>query len=265
MNEKLETIIYIGTSGTLIIVIGFIFFVLNNQRKRLKKDLEIIELKELRQKEATLAAFRGQENERQRISKDLHDGIGASLASIVWDINTLRLRYPGNNKLHEELNEIKLSVINLIDEVRNISHDLMPYPLQYHDLTGAVEQIIEKANKIDDIRATFRYSGNPTEISQEEEKLIFRCVQELISNTIQHSAAKNISVNFQWLKDKLLIIVSDDGTGFDFNQEIKSISSGLGLKNIQNRLKILGAKLNFESSDSGSKFTVTIPLKTIEA
>lgn len=262
MNEKLELIIFIGTSGTLIVVIGFIFFVLTSQQKRLKKDLEIIELKELRQKEATLAAFRGQENERQRISKDLHDGIGSSLSSIVWDINRLRMRYPANARLHEELNEIKSSVINVINDVRNISHDLMPYPLQNHDLSGAVEQLVDKANRADGISAEFKYSGNPVKLTFEEEKLTFRCIQELINNTIQHGGAKSISVYFKWLLDKLIIIVSDDGKGFDFYQEIKSSKPGLGLKNIQNRLEVLGARLEFSAKERGVVFTIIIPLKT---
>ena len=123
-------------------------------------------------------------------------------------------------------------------------------------------QLIDKANRADGISAKFEYSGDPVAVGSEAEKLTFRCIQELVNNTIQHGVAKNISVYFRWLPDKLTINVKDDGKGFDFYQEVRSSKPGLGLKNIQNRLEVLGASLDFSSKKKGVDFIIIIPLKT---
>jgi signal transduction histidine kinase len=261
MNDGLILFIVIGTIGTLIIVTSFIYFVFSYQKKKLKKDLELAELRASRQKEATLASFRGQENERQRISKDLHDDIGASLSAVVWSVNALRVRHNKDKKLSNELTEIKDNLGHIIEDIRNISHDLMPYSLQNHGLTFAIEQLVEKVNQSPAMEIVYESSGNSIEIPEEERKLIYRCVQEIINNALKHSGANRIEVQLTWMTDKLIIDIRDNGKGFDYANKKNDPKSGIGLKNIENRLYVADAKFEVESQGNGTTFSISLPLK----
>ncbi|MCC6815435.1 MAG: hypothetical protein IT267_03365 [Saprospiraceae bacterium] len=202
--------------------------------------------------------IKGQEEERERIAKDLHDSLGGILS-------TIKLRY--DNLSQRELSPGTLSEISkvhdLIDEacaeVRNISFDLKPGALDELGLTEAIRDLLNRFenNKINII---FQSWGIDSELPVEPTVLthIYRIVQELVNNSSKYSKSNEILVQLIQNKDQLEIIVEDDGIGFDESK----IQKGMGLDNIRSRVNYLKGELSIKSEpNKGTSTYIVIPLE----
>ena len=204
------------------------------------------------------ALIEGEENERNRIAQDLHDGINGDLSAIKFQMMALK------SKLSKETNQDNLDKsIAMIDttceQVRTISHNLTPYAISQFGLSYALEQFCKKMDNplliID-----YQWFGGNLELPKNIETSIYRIVQELIQNTIKHANAKEVLVHCNNLEDNLNLTIEDDGQGFDQNLEKK----GIGFKNIENRINYLNAKMDIETSGKGTTVLISIPLKNVQ-
>lgn len=242
----------------LSIVVGVVlFFLLLKQRNRRKaqaeKDAAIIEERD----KGTKALFLGQEEERKRISKDLHDGVGQQLSGLKMAFQKL-----GKNlekKLPEHKNEIDLLariVSESADEVRSISHQMMPRALTELGLLEAMEDMLEKSLGLSGINYEFEHFGLNDRLSENVEISLYRVCQELINNIIKHSGAKKVTIQLFKNGQKVIMVVEDDGNGMKSNQ-----SDGHGLLNMRSRINTLHGEMNLEPSPgSGTLATVRIPI-----
>jgi len=196
----------------------------------------------------------GQEIERKRLAREIHDGIGPllsalklNLANIEGDIenkNTdLEKKFQKSNKLIDEI----------ADDLRSISHNLLPKVLSDFGLVESLEALSEKINASNSVSMTFMHTGLDQRLEDVFELGIYRIGQELISNTLKHGNARKITMQLIMRKDSLHLIYEDDGRGFDPSM----IKNGLGIMNIQNRVKALGGEINFDSHP-GKGMTATI-------
>jgi signal transduction histidine kinase len=226
-----------------IAVFGFgLLYVYTKEKENIKRQLA--QERQL----ATSRIITTQEQERQKIAQDLHDDLGSTLSLLN---NLLSVK---NDKLSQQLNkEFELSD-KAVNDLREVSHNLMPTMFLERGLKTALEDFVENNRSLQEINLTIL--GNEHRLEWETELSIFRIAKELITNAIKHAQARTIEVQLLYYEKFLYLSVEDDGIGFGKNSEKKS---GIGLKNINLRVDYLNGRLNRESSDEGSIVSIEIP------
>lgn len=201
----------------------------------------------------------GQDKERQRLSRELHDGIGQSLIAIRLNLSILESRI--SEKKQQNFQALTTLTDNLIDEVRAISNALMPPSLAEFGLKTALQNLCNNISETHGL--SVEISGElPAKTSGRKVKLyLFRIIQEALNNAVKHAGAQNITITSSILNDKLLLIITDDGIGFDPGSPC--VSKGHGLNNIKERASLLnGVAQIFSAPGSGTKIQLDIPLNT---
>ncbi|MCB0457856.1 MAG: sensor histidine kinase [Flavobacteriaceae bacterium] len=252
----------VGLGGLLLV--SFIFF-----QKRLKDQKTIAaqklaiqnqEITELQQKNKLLALnsmIEGQEAERLRIAKDLHDSLGGLLSTVKAHFTTIQKEIEQLEKLN-----ITEKTNSLIDEacieVRRISHNMMPHALSISGLQGAIEDIAESLRD-EGYTTTLEISNLPKNADTTKEVMIYRLLQEIISNIRKHAQAKTILIQLIGYKNELTLIIEDDGHGFDYEKAVEK--DGLGLKSINSRVQYLDGTISWDSQPGkGTSITINIPV-----
>ncbi|MBN2174746.1 MAG: tetratricopeptide repeat protein [Bacteroidales bacterium] len=242
----------IGISSVSAILILVVLFM--NQRKKRKiqseKDAAIIDERE----KGIKAVFDAQEEERQRIAKDLHDGVGQQISAIKIHLQTISKNILEKTKEFEpELNKIDKMVTDTGTEIRSISHQMMPRALTELGLVAALEDMIEKSFTYSGMECTFEHHGLKERLPSNVEIGLYRIAQELVNNIIKHAGAKKVDVQLMKTNLHCILVVQDDGQGFGQTGKAK----GIGMMNINNRLRTINGELNMES-DEGHGTTATI-------
>lgn len=202
-----------------------------------------------------------QEKERSIIAKNIHDHIGASFFSARMFAGEL-----ANNCNDEELKSTAQKIESLIsngyDDLRKTIQSLSPI---FIEKFGFIEGIQEFLNIIDgtaNIKFHMEVVGEFEDIKKENQISIYRVIQECINNSIKHSKCNNINLSLEHNNEFLNLIIKDDGEGFNYDNSIKT--TGLGLRNIENRISLLEGKLDLETSlGKGVKYEFSIPNKNL--
>ncbi|HPO64175.1 MAG TPA: sensor histidine kinase, partial [Candidatus Kapabacteria bacterium] len=198
-----------------------------------------------------------QENERQRLSRDLHDGLGQMLLAVKMKLE--QAKKSSNEKNISSIAEAIELIKNTIAEIRTISNDLMPTVLANFGLAEGLKKLCRDSLQNPSISFDF-FCNNLEDIKLDEKKqiYIFRIIQELMNNIIKHSEAKEAQIKIFNENDTLNIIVKDNGMGFDSTLN----KSGNGLKNILERTKLLNGSLLINSIiNQGTTIQITIPVQ----
>jgi len=263
-SPGITSVLFFGTIGMLVLAIGLVVFIVFHQRRVIKYQMQLQKLEDEQQKILLNASIRWQEEERQRIAADLHDDAGPLLA-------TARL-YLNENLVHQDINTQLQSIYNakqIIDDtiqlIRNISHSLMPPTLKNFGLESAVNDLFQKISGSGTINASSRFHDYRTRLRPEQELLIFRVIQELVNNILKHSNASFIHITQNYNDNKFYIRIHHDGKGItqtDFDKLNKS-AMGLGLKNIQSRIRVLQGNIHFEKDLSQTYFKVTLEIPVV--
>lgn len=256
-----SSVLILGTLGMFVMAITLISLLVFHQRRVIRFNKQIQKMEEERQQMLLRASIRFQEEERQRIAADLHDDAGPLLA-------TARL-YLNENLIHQEAAVQLQSIFSakqIIDDsiqlIRNISHSLMPPTLKNFGLEAAVKDLFEKINGSGVINASVRFHDNRQRLNDEQELLIFRILQELVTNIIKHSSAGFIHLTQNVQGNLVYFRIHHDGKGIlqkDFDK-LEHNSEGLGLKNIQSRMRVLKGKIFFEIDSTNTYYKVTIEI-----
>jgi len=206
---------------------------------------------------------RAQEEERKRISRELHDETVQSLVVLSRQIDTLVSGGKGlseENRLH--LEELWRQTNNIIREIRRLSQDLRPAALDRLGLLPALEWLASDAAEYSGIATKVNILGNEQRFPEEVELLLFRITQEALRNVWRHSQATEAEVKVEFNEDKFRITVNDNGKGFSVPETIGDLARDgkLGLAGMQERTQLLGGTLTVESRpDKGSSVTVELP------
>jgi signal transduction histidine kinase len=257
----ISSVLFFGTLGMLVLAIGLVVFIVFHQRRVIRYQMQLQKMEDEQQKILLNASIRWQEEERQRIAADLHDDAGPLLA-------TARL-YLNENLVHQDINTQLQSIYNakqIIDDtiqlIRNISHSLMPPTLKNFGLESAVNDLFQKISGSGSLNASCRFHDYRTRMKPEQELLVFRVIQELVNNILKHSNASFIHITQNYQDGKFFIRIHHDGRGItqnDFDKLNKS-AMGLGLKNIQSRIRVLHGGITFEKDISQTYFKVTLDI-----
>ncbi|MGE8376907.1 MAG: sensor histidine kinase, partial [Sphingobacterium sp.] len=232
---------------TFLLVMLFLFYVLRTNKKNNRKRLE--EIGRDQELKISQALLEGEDRERIRIARDLHDGIGGTLSGIK-----LKLSDPTADKelMVQKANE---QLHSAIGELRRTARGMMPESLLKNGLETALHDLCTDLIS-SEVQIEFQSSGL-SDHSMNNTVHIYRIVQELLTNAIKHGKAKNILVQLIQEQDAILITVDDNGKGFDTGQ--MSNVTGIGLKNIQNRVDFLKGTLSIDS-DPGNGTSVNIEI-----
>lgn len=257
--------IFIGTLGMLLLAIALVVFIVFHQRKVIKYQMQLQKMEEEQQKILLNASIRWQEEERQRIAADLHDDAGPLLATARLYLNENLLKQDMSTQLQSIYNA-KQIIDDTIQLIRNISHSLMPPTLKNFGLESAVNDLFQKISGTGAINASSRFHDYRQRLVPEQELLVFRVVQELINNVLKHSNASFMHITQNIQDGRFYLRLHHDGRGItqDDFQKMNKSSLGLGLKNIQSRIKVLQGNINFEKDISQTYFKITIDIPVIE-
>ncbi|QCX01443.1 tetratricopeptide repeat protein [Aggregatimonas sangjinii] len=231
-----------------------LWFSFRQRQKRMQQQLVAIEREqEVRTLESLME---GEEKERFRIAKELHDGVNGDLAAIKFKLTSL---LETNNQV---INEAVAMIDNSSEQVRAISHNLVPPSLRDFNLLEAVATYCENMNAIHDPEISFQHLGEDIVLEKKLEANLFRIVQELVTNSIKHASAKEIHVQLSNVEENLQLTVEDDGKGFDVGN---IASDGIGMQNVKSRVEYLGGLMDIKSDTKGTSFTITITDKSERA
>ena len=198
-----------------------------------------------------------EERERARLARDLHDSLGQELSGIQYYLEAIK-QHGCDSKSEALLQKSIDSLKTMSSEVRNVCFDLMPGTLEQHGLIAAARELSSKI-EIENLHISLKYSPESENIQLpvELEKGLYRVIQELFNNTVKHSKANHVSLEFMLLKDEFAIVFEDDGVGFDFSK--KMMTSGMGLKNIQSRIKSYNGEIKvFSKIGKGTQYSILV-------
>jgi two-component system, NarL family, sensor kinase len=255
-NQKEKEMYLIVSFGLILISLGIWYSFRQRQKIKNKEIITLQQQQEIAQLEALIE---GEEKERKRIAQELHDGLNGDLSAIKYRLTTFE--ESGLSAIDtENLNK----VINMIDDscaqVRNISHNLMPSSILEYGLIETIREYCLKINTHEHFHIDFQFFGNYLSLSKKTETVIYRIIQELVTNILKHSKATEALIQFNYREDELFITVEDNGIGFDKNV----ISKGIGHQNIQTRIDFLNAQINVDSSSTGTSYTISIDLNKVK-
>ncbi len=240
----------------MISITGAAIFLFYRHQQRQKAALN---LERISQQETRLnAVFQAQEEERRRIAKELHDGLGQTISAIKMNYQSLSGK-AADKELTPEFEKIGKMLENAGTEVRSISHQMIPKELEQFGLVPAVEGMLNLNLENATVKYQFEHSGFSERIGSHIELVLFRVLQELVSNVIKHSRANQLSVQLVKLKTHVVLNVSDNGVGFDVEKKEKN---GIGLLNIASRIDAIKGNLHYESvSGKGTSVTIRTPIE----
>ncbi len=259
-DTQLITLILTGILLMTFMALGFVLFFNYSQKKILAEKAYNQELELKYQKELLHQTLMTQEEERRRIAKDLHDDIGSKLNVLNLNLHRLDKVSKDNESLQEIVGEMYKIIDTSINTTRRISHDLLPPTLENFGLLEAIRELCDGINSAHPNLIDFRIVTNESKIEEKALALnLFRVIQELINNSIKHAHATKIELFLWFHPEHTEITYSDNGRGMAI-EKLRS-QRGLGLKNIDSRLSMIGAEVKFDSAP-GEGFNVAIHLNT---
>jgi|APTNR8051073442_1049403.scaffolds.fasta_scaffold00575_3 two-component system NarL family sensor kinase len=210
-------------------------------------ELQNRRIREMEQEQKLLAAgamLDGQEEERKRIAKDLHDGLGGLLSTIKLHFNAVQeqVRQLEALQAYQRAGEM---IDSACEEVRRISHNMMPGALAKLGLIAAVEDLVEDLRRASKLDISIQTQQWASRLDEAREAMLFRIVQELLYNAVKHAEASRIAVQLVHSDQMVTLTVEDNGKGFDPEQA--KLTGGLGLKSIASRVHYLGGSVQFNS------------------
>lgn len=250
VSNRNKWIVALGTGTFSIILLALLLIQRGRRKAQKEKDRAIIKEKE----SGLRAVIAAQESERRKIARDLHDGIVQQLGAIIIGWRKLISGTVKENNKEKELLEL---LENSSEELRGISHQMMPKALSEVGIVAALEDLLEKSLKDTSIEFEFDSFGIESRLEETIEVTIFRVSQELLQNIIKHSKASGVVMQLYKTGNMVILSVEDNGTGFD----PELAAEGIGIRNIKSRLGMINGTVSYEKApDMGTLVNVKIPI-----
>ena len=248
-------------SGIGSIIVLLLLFAYHKNASRKNKIIAEQKIQQLEEEKKLLAAkflVEGEEKERKRIAKELHDGLGVLLSTAKMQFTAIKDKSPENRPLIERATKL---LEQATGDVRKISHNMMPGLLTRFGFYEAVEDLFEKIDDTEGLSATALVTGDQKRLPENTEIMLYRIVQEMSNNTLKHAQATELTLDIVVLPEQLSIDYTDNGKGFNV-EEIMAKKS-IGLTSIQSRVKFLNGNIDCHSKvNKGTNYHIIIPLKS---
>jgi signal transduction histidine kinase len=211
------------------------------------------------------AVTRGQEDERRRLARELHDGPVQALVALDQRVQMIQLKLQAETpELTERLIELRQMTAALLEDVRRVIRALRPIYLEDLGLLPALEMLARDLGSSTGIKVAFRTEGTPVRLPAEREIAAYRFAQEALSNVGRHSQAATVEVTAAFAPDLFTLRVADDGQGFALPERLADWAAGshFGLLGMQERAELVGGRLNIESApERGTTVELRLPIK----
>ena len=246
---------------TLNIVIFIMFMICYitdqiQEKENIEKELDMLNQvnKELKSYAAITEKI-GESNERKRLAREIHDTLGHALTGIAAGIDACIVMIDINPQAtKKQLETVSKVVRQGIGDVRNSLNKLRPGALEQHGLKRAIEKMIEEFSSVSDLKITLSYNIEKIDIENTKEDILFRIIQESITNALRHGGATQLDIQLFVSNNDLHLIIHDNGIG------CQDIHYGFGLKQMQERVTIINGKIKF-NGENGFLTEVCIPLE----
>lgn len=203
------------------------------------------------------AVIKVQENERQQIGMELHDNVLQIIAASLLNVDYLELKYKDHEGISNSVTEIKKYLVETIDELRRLSHQLTPAIFTKESLDDKVESLLQTFRSTGFAEVSLKIHPFDPPLSNDVQLGLYRIIQEQLNNIYKHAKATAISIEIIKEENNLVLKIVDNGVGFDVN----SPKTGIGLENIKRRAAVLGGEVNILSAPSkGCRVSVKIPI-----
>ena len=231
---------------------------LEDRQRRSRDDLITIERN---REEINILAGKlvtAQEEERQRVARDLHDDVGQRIALLSIKLSTLTEQLSSERE-KAQCNEILADLDLLSDDIRNLSHNLHPAALEHLGLAPALRGLVEEFEERESIRTRFSARDLPTSLPSDVKIALYRIVQEALNNIAEHADAKSVDIALIGGSKDLYLSIRDVGRGFRL--EAARTKPGLGLLSMAQRARLIGGTLDVHSEPSvGTRIDVCVPV-----
>jgi len=217
-----------------------------------------VDLSERIARDSLRRVVEGQELERRRLARELHDETGQALTSILLGLKALeeRSKDPASRAATEELREL---VVSTLRDVRRLAVELRPSALDDFGLVAALERLAESFAEQTGISVDFQTALAGERLPEEVETALYRIVQESLTNVVKHAQARRVSILLARKDGAVKAVVEDDGQGFD---PAEQTDDGYGLMGMRERLALLGGRLEVESGhDGGTTIAAEVPVQ----
>lgn len=246
METKIILLVVVGTAAVMLMAFTVVFFVFLYKRRVLENELKISALKSQHQQDMIAAALRSQEEERNRLGRELHDSVGATLSSVKMNIQVSI-----EKKSTQPLAPMLEFLNDTIQQVRKISHQMMPIVLKKYGLEKAIEDLFEKT--ANEQLSTHVAIAELINLSEEDQMLVYRIIQELMSNSLKHGHVSALKISGKRTPDCYVLEYADDGIGYP--ESVIKKSEGMGMYNILTRAQALNATVHFSNGQNGGAVT----------
>lgn len=260
-NAKQKGLLVFGI-GALVVLLIWVYIAFSQRSKKRKYLLELqhSRIRDLESRNKILglsSLIQGQENERVRIAKDLHDGLGGLLATVKAHYESLvNSEDPSQHNLAHHKAQTMMD--DAVEEVRRISHNMMPPLLRTNGLGAAVRSYVENVALSHGLSLMLDLRNVDEPLDENKSLFIYRIIQELTSNVLKHSAATEVQLQMIRLPDEIQVIFEDNGVGFSYDS---TQDTGVGLRSIRSRVDFLDGELDFTSLPGfGTQAEITIPI-----
>ena len=198
------------------------------------------------------------ERERQRLGRELHTGVGQVLAAIRLQLEIIGTQMPDTAEaVHKALQKVAKLTEDALEQVRGVSRRLYPPEWQRLRIEEALGQMWETAGIPQRFVSELRLEPPPREPAQEVKVVLYRAAQEALSNIFSHSGARRVEMTLRTCEDRIVLTVSDDGSGFEAGAQ--HAKSGMGLRSMRDAAEEIGAKFDVESQPGRTTLTVNAP------
>ncbi len=252
-----RNILLIVAAGLFLVamVVSYLLF----KSYRLKQEAKSQEALFLQQEQATVSVLKAEENERKRIARDLHDGIGQLFSAVKMNLSAIEQGVSFKSAHDKESYQKTLSLVDeSCQELRSLSHQMSSNSLVQFGLIHALKEFIQKVDSRK-LRINLESVGFEERLDSNIEIVLYRIIQEAINNVIKHANANTLDIQIVKEKDSLDLMIEDNGVGFDFSEG--AFLEGLGLKNLKSRVAYLKGTLDFSSKPNvGTLIAIHIPL-----
>lgn len=249
-KEKEEKVLYLFlASMVLLLLLSILLYVQKNYK------LKTIKIEQENKEIALNKILEGEEKERTRIAKELHDGVVQELTAVYLSLNQKsEIVNPIENQ------EIQQRVKQISSDVRNLSHAMMPISIEEKGLTKAIDELFQRSLSLASIHYSFESFNLENGLSPKIELNLYRIIQELINNVLKHSQATEVNCLLRKKEQELVLMFEDNGVGFDFKQE----TNRNGLQNLRSRLNFLHGNLELKSTENGNGvyYLIKVPLES---
>ena len=238
---------FLYSLNIVVFMISLLFYILSaiTERHRIEEELRMASQAN-RELNSYLALSEkiAEDRERKRIAREIHDTLGHALTGISAGIDAVKVLVDiDTNRAKEQLNNVSVVVRDGIRDVRGSLNKMRPGALENNTLKEALIKIIREYEAISNLEIHLRYEWDNIDLDIAKEDIVFRVIQESITNSVRHGHAKTIWIELLEEEEAYVMTIQDDGIGFD------ELHYGYGLKQMQERLMIIGGSVHFENRD----------------